>query len=96
MNTKIDSMHINHFLIYVLFGIFLPNRYLLIVTISIMWEVLETVIVHNKKLYELTKKYWFIEEKYWNEININKFIDLIVNLFGYFLGSKLRTYICYI
>ncbi len=87
-------MHINHFLIYILLGILIPNRYILIIIISLLWEVLETAIVHNKILYEFTKTYWFVEEKYWNEININKFIDLVVNLFGYFLGSRIRLHMC--
>jgi hypothetical protein len=87
-------MHINHFLIYVVFGIIMPNRYILIVFISILWEIFETTLVHNNSLYEITKKYWFVEEKYWNEINNNKILDLIINLFGYFVGSTIRSYIC--
>ncbi len=81
-------------MIYILLGILIPNRYILIIIISLLWEVLEATIVHYKILYEFKKKYWFIEEKYWNEININKFIDLVVNLFGYFLGSRIRLHIC--
>ena len=94
MNKTFDTMSINHFLIYVVFGIIMPNRYILIVFISILWELFETTLVHNNNLYEITKQYWFVEEKYWNEKYSNKILDLIINLFGYFVGSMLRSYIC--
>ena len=87
-------MHINHFLIYTIFGILIPNRYILIVVVSILWELFEILLVENKALYKFTKKYWFVEEKYWNEIHNNKILDLFINLFGYYVGSTMRAYIC--
>ncbi len=93
MNKVFDSMHINHFLIYVVFGIILPNRYILAIFISILWELFEITLVQNKKLYEFTKKYWFVEEKYWNEIPNNKILDLTINMLGYFVGSNIRLYL---
>jgi hypothetical protein len=34
-------------------------------------------------------KYWFVPEKYWNECVGNKIIDVVVNLFGYYVASQL-------
>ncbi len=87
ISTHIDLSHINHFLIYYIFGLIYPNKYLLILLISILWEIFEIIIVYNNYLYFLTKTYWIIPEKYWNENLINKIIDLFINFIGYYLGS---------
>jgi hypothetical protein len=67
-----------------------PDRYIHAIFVGILWEIFEAGIVHIKPLYELTKKYWIIPERYWNETNKNKFFDLIVNMIGYFIGGKIR------
>jgi len=52
-----------------------------------LWEIFEIIIVHNDILYHLTKTYWIIPEKYWNETIKNKIIDFIANFIGYYLVS---------
>ena len=47
------------------------------------------MIVRVNKLYVLTKTYWFVPEKYWNERIYNKIIDIIINMIGYYIGSQL-------
>ncbi len=90
ISTTFDLSHISHFLLYYIFGIIYPKKYILIITISLLWEILEIIIVQNETLYYLTKKYWIIPEKYWNETIVNKIIDLFMNLFGYYLGSHTK------
>jgi hypothetical protein len=45
--------------------------------------------VYNKKLYNFVKTYWPVPERYWNEINNNSYIDIVVNMIGYYIGSKI-------
>ena len=93
ISSTVDLSHINHFIIYFMFGIIYPNNYILILVISIIWEILENIIVRNKYLYYLTKKYWIIPERYWNETNKNKIIDLICNFIGYYFGSNSNSFL---
>lgn len=94
-SSTVDLSHISHFMTYFIFGLLYPNKYKIILCISILWELLEIIIVHNNILYYLTKTYWIIPEKYWNETIKNKIIDFIANFIGYYLGSKLVIIILY-
>ncbi len=90
-NTKskvIDLFHINHFLLYFIIGLYYPNKYLMILIISLVWEVFEYILTKNKTLYNITKNFWIFPEKYWNENIYNKIIDLICNFIGYYVGSN--------
>jgi hypothetical protein len=87
-SSVIDINHINHFIIYYIFGLYFPKHYIFVFVISILWELFEYIIVTNNTLYHLTKKYWFIPEKYWNEKIQNSIIDICVNMLGYYLSSN--------
>lgn len=89
ISSTFDLSHINHFIIYYIIGLFYPHKYKIILIISILWEIFEFILVQNDCLYYLTKKYWIIPEKYWNETKENKIIDVCVNLIGYYLGSNI-------
>ena len=91
ISSTFDLSHFSHFLLYFIFGLIYPNKYVLIIIISIVWEMFEYIIVHNDYLYHLTKKYWFIPEKYWNETIENQIIDFGCNLLGYYFGSKIKN-----
>jgi hypothetical protein len=93
ISQSVDLSHISHFIIYFIFGLLYPNKYKIVLYISILWEIFEIIIVHNDILYYLTKTYWIIPEIYWNETIKNKIIDFIANFSGYYLGSKLLTVI---
>ncbi len=88
-SKTIDILTLNHLLLYVIIGYVYPNSYYLALLLSILWEIFERYIVYNKKLYMFVKKYWFVPEKYWNEININSIIDIFVNMVGYYIGSNI-------
>ena len=87
-SKTIDLFHINHFILYFVIGLYYPNKYLIIVIISVIWEIFEYYLTINKTLYYAAKKYWIFPEKYWNENINNKIIDFIVNLCGYYVGSN--------
>ena len=84
----LDLMSVTHFLIYFFVGIVFKNNYLLIFYISIIWEIFEFTLIYNKYTYQLLKRYWFVPEKYWNENIYNSLSDIVINLFGYFIGNK--------
>lgn len=68
-------------------GILIPNRFGTIVTISILWELVEGYAARHRMLYSFLQKYWLIPEKYWNEGIANKVTDVIANLIGYSIVS---------
>jgi hypothetical protein len=72
-------------------GFLIPNKYALVLVLSILWELFERLLVNVPVLYKLTKTYWFVPETYWNEQPFNRLLDIGINLVGYTLGSYLRT-----
>ena len=88
-NKPIDILSLSHLITWVVIGYFLPNYYLYALLVGILWELFEYMIVKVDVLYNLTKKYWFVPEKYWNEKIYNKILDLIINMIGYYIGSHL-------
>jgi hypothetical protein len=93
ISQTFDINHFNHLFLYIIFGIIFFKKYLLAFIISILWAYFEILIIRIKPLYNLTKKYWIVPEKYWNETHINKLIDIIINMIGFFIGSLIRLYI---
>jgi hypothetical protein len=91
-SVTIDLMTFNHFIIWFAIGYIYPNKYYLALFFGILWEVSERFVVHNKKLYNFVKTYWPVPERYWNEINNNSYIDIVVNMIGYYIGSKIHVY----
>jgi hypothetical protein len=91
-STTIDLFTLNHILLWLVVGFFYPSNYYLVLFLGILWELFERYIVYNKKLYYLVKTYWPVPEKYWNEINKNSFIDICVNMVGYYIGTKMHFY----
>ncbi len=89
-NAAIDTFSIIHFMQYLIVGIIFPGYYAIIILLSIAWEVFEYESVKDNTTYLWLKRFWFIEEKYWNERLSNKVFDLIFNLLGYFIGSQIR------
>jgi hypothetical protein len=91
-NTSIDILTVVHFLLWLTVGYIFPNKYKIIILLAILWELFEYMIVKVDVLYNLTKKYWFVPEKYWNESIYNKIIDMIFNILGYSLGCYIFYY----
>ena len=87
-SADIDIFHLNHFILYFIIGLYYPNKYIIIIIISLVWEIFEYILSTNKTLYYIAKKYWIFPEKYWNENIYNKIIDIIINLCGYYVGSN--------
>jgi hypothetical protein len=87
---NVDIMTINHFIIWLVLGYLFPNLYIIAFILSIIWELFERFIVTNQTLYKFIKKYWFVPERYWNEKSKNSIIDIIINMIGYWIGSKLH------
>ena len=89
-SKNIDLMTIVHFMLYFIFGYIYPNNYILALLIGVLWEIFERIIVSNKILYNLVKKYWFIPEVYWNENIVNTLSDKIINMLGYIVGNIIK------
>ena len=88
-STTIDIFTLNHIILWIIIGYIYPNKYYLALFLGILWELFERFIIYNKPLYFFVKKYWPVPEKYWNEINKNSFIDIFVNMIGYYIGSNI-------
>jgi len=92
ISKSIDILSLSHFLFWLFIGLLLPNKYILVIIVSILWEIFEFCLVYFNPLYIFVKKYWFVPEKYWNETLTNKILDIIVNLCGYTLGGYILLY----
>jgi len=89
-NKPIDFSTLMHLIIWITIGYYFPNNYLLALLLSILWELFEYMIVKVNIFYVFTKKYWFVPEKYWNEKIPNTIIDIITNMIGYYIGSRIN------
>ena len=89
-STTFDLFTLNHLILWIIIGYLVPNKYYLALFLGILWELFERYIVYHKSLYTFVKKNWPVPEKYWNEINTNSFVDICVNMIGYYIGSKTR------
>jgi hypothetical protein len=88
MDDKIFTWYsITHFLIYFVISLYYPNKWIIIIIISIVWEILEMLlnIVYNKVLN--------LGSNYWDEISMNKVVDVMFNLLGYGAGHLYQKYI---
>ena len=78
---------ITHFLIYFVISLYYPNRWITIIILSIVWEILEILLkIGNDKIFH-------INSDYWDEIPLNKVVDVIFNLLGYGAGHLFLKYI---
>ena len=77
-NSCVDYWHLLHIVLYILIGLLYPNDYILILIISIIWE-----------LYEHFMFKYLIKKSNCNEFSCLRIEDVFLNLFGYFIGSSL-------
>jgi len=78
-NGCLDFWHIAHILLYILIGILYPNNYILIIIISIIWEIYEHFMFK-----------YIIKKSKCNELSCMRIEDIFLNLIGYFIGSFLN------
>ena len=97
---SLDWWSISHFILFALFGFIEPNRPLLFLGIGVAWEVFEDGLSANKttQLVDCQKPKTTLsqeimcnglEDGYWYA----KWDDILCNLFGYLLGSGIRSLI---
>ena len=72
-NSCIDVMHIFHFQLWTLIGILMPDKYLEIITISIIWELYEHFL--------------FKWNNTCSDYYCGRVEDVFINITGYTLGS---------
>jgi hypothetical protein len=78
-----------HFILWFTIGTVYPNRYGVVLSLSILWEITERYFANHSLLHFFLRRYWFIPEKYWNEGFGNKVTDIMANLMGYYTASRL-------
>ena len=78
---------ITHFVIYFIISLYYPNKWIIIIILSVVWEILEMLlhIAYDKILH--------VGSNYWDEISMNKIVDVIFNLLGYGAGHLFQKYI---
>ncbi len=64
-----------HLIIYIIIGYYYPNKWIFIIIISFLWEIIEYILDKYKMC------------SFCEEIIMNKIIDIIFNLLGYYLGN---------
>jgi hypothetical protein len=84
LSSIINEYTFYHFLLYLIFGIVIKNKYKLFLIIGIIWEIFEYIFSGNKFFFNLLGK------EYFNKSYINKIIDIIFNILGYYIGNKIK------
>ncbi len=77
-NSCFDYWHLLHIILYILIGLLYPFDYILILFISVSWE-----------LYEHFMFKYIIRKSYCNDISCLRIEDIFFNLIGYFIGSNI-------
>lgn len=86
-NNILTLYSITHFLIYFLISLYYPNKWIIIIIISIVWEILEILLnIYNKHILNLNSDYW-------DEIPMNKIVDISLNLIGYGAGHLFQKHV---
>ena len=75
MDEWFNYWSIIHILLYTIIALFIPNKWWLIIIISIIWEIYEYIM---SKIYD---------NKYYGEVIMNRIFDIGFNLLGYYIGS---------
>jgi hypothetical protein len=97
--TDIDYWSISHFLLFAVFGYILPNYPLTFLILGVLFEFIEDCLSSDEttQLADCKNKYnkkyhlmcqFSINNDYW----YSNWSDIFVNLFGYLVGSALRTH----
>ena len=89
MNNAIDIMSISHFVFFAVLGIYIKDKYELILGLCVLREVVEHMLVNNKCTKDLLLKYWPIPEKMWDKNTTNSLFDIIFSMVGYYVGNQI-------
>ena len=88
-----DIFTLVHFLMYMVLGMYMKNKYTIAFAMSILWEIFEYSATNNKLIRTLLIKYWFVPEELWVEKNIqNRINDVISNMAGYYVGNGIKPF----
>ena len=89
MNKPFDFASLLHLFNNIILGIIMKNNYIIAFILGILWEIFEKLFVKNymTKLnkHKFIKKYEYL----WNETLLNQFVDIIINMIGYYIGNKI-------
>ena len=87
---NLDFLSIGHFTLYFVIGLFWKHKYIIILVLGILWEIIEHILINNEYTKSLLVWFWPIPEKYINDTFDHSITDIIINMIGYTIGSNLR------
>tara|TARA_B100001287_G_scaffold276424_1_gene287197 strand:- start:1995 stop:2291 length:297 start_codon:yes stop_codon:yes gene_type:complete len=84
-----DLASVVHFFGWFVIGIFVKRKYILVFILGLLWELFEYYVTReNETTIKLLEKYWPVPKRLYEERNImNKVMDMILNMSGYYLGN---------
>ena len=83
----IDFLSFVHVITYLILGIFVKDKYVLVFIIGVIWEIVEYMMVNNEYIRKLIIEYYPIRIEKWED-KYNKIFDLIFNMIGYYIGNR--------
>lgn len=88
----IDGWSLTHFIFFFFLGYFFPKYYLFILTLGIIWEIIEyiTGIINQKNKVTLICDLTRIKRDSWW---YSKVSDIFVNIAGFIVGASLSIYL---
>jgi len=60
-------------------GKIMKDNYIIAFLLGLLWEVLEYIVINQKKILQY--------DKIWNETLENKKMDIVLNVIGYHIGN---------
>jgi len=89
---SIDYASLLHFFNFIIIGIFFKDNYIFAFILGVLWEIFEYYLIKQSKVRKFLLNYFKNLESLWNEDIYNKITDIIINMIGYTIGSKISIY----
>lgn len=68
-----------HLFNFMILGKIMKDNYIIAFLLGLLWEVLEYIVINQKKILQY--------DKIWNETLENKKMDIVLNVIGYHIGN---------
>ena len=90
LNQLLDITSFAHVFNFMILGLLFPNNYIGAFILGIVWELFEECITKKEFSRDLLVQHFKDYQNLWDETKRNKLMDLVFNMFGYYLGHKIR------
>lgn len=92
INQLLDRTSFTHLFNFMILGILFPNNYIAAFILGLAWEFLEECITKKEFSRNLLVQHLNDYKNIWGESNKNKLMDIVLNMIGYYIGNRIRSF----